>query len=46
MQFKTIDDTTMDHIIPYDAGLEAGGCTIATNCQLICKSCNSKKNND
>ena len=45
-QFKTIDDTEMDHNNPYDLGMEKGGRTIASNCRLICKSCNSKKNND
>ena len=45
-QFKTIDDAEMDHNIPYDLGMEKGGCTIASNCRLICKNCNSKKNND
>ena len=44
--FKTIDDVEMDHNIPYDLGMENGGCTTAANCRLICKSCNSKKNND
>lgn len=43
--FKKIDDTEMDHIIPYDLGMEQGGTTSKTNVQLICKSCNTKKKN-
>jgi hypothetical protein len=43
--FTSIEDTEMDHIIPYDLGMENGGVTDATNVQLVCESCNSKKRN-
>lgn len=44
-EFKTLDDAEMDHITPYDLGMELGGCTTAANCQLVCKHCNTAKNN-
>jgi hypothetical protein len=43
--FKSIDDAEMDHINPYDLGMEFGGVTTADNCQLVCKSCNTAKSN-
>lgn len=43
--FKSIDDAEMDHIIPYDLGMEFGGVTTAANCQLVCKPCNTAKSN-
>jgi hypothetical protein len=43
--FANIDDSEMDHDIPYDLGMELGGTTTMDNCVLICKHCNTEKKN-